>query len=123
MAFLLALFCILLSPSWVPVSLAVGLLEMGIGVLSIVFSIFFAALAFIISASDDDFVSFIEEDGYFTSIVKSFKWTVSSLFVALIYSILLYCVVLFYTEFGGKDKYKAIHEAAMAVYCFLFFIA
>lgn len=97
------------------------LLEMGIGVLSIVFSIFFAALAFIISASDDDFVKFIEEEGYFTSIIDTFKWTVWSLFFALLYGIILYIVITFYNENNPPVGSSKIHESAIAIYCFLFF--
>lgn len=94
---------------------------MGIGVLSIVFSIFFAALAFIISASDDDFVSFIEEKGLFTKIVNTFKWTVLSLFVALIYAILIYIVASYSIQYKNKNDETFLHISIIAIYCFLFF--
>lgn len=95
-----------------------SLLEMGIGVLSIIFSIFFAALAFIISASDDEFVAFLEKDGLFTRLIGSFKWTVLSLFLALIYSIIIYVI----TSFGmSKDESFEMSEYVMTVFCFVFF--
>jgi hypothetical protein len=66
---------------------AKDLYAIGISVLSIVFSVFFAALAIIISSSDDDFVRFLEEDGGYTHLVATFRWTLAALFTALIYSL------------------------------------
>lgn len=117
-AFVLAILCIYFLPTWVGGALIMSLLEMGIGVLSIIFSIFFAALAFIISASDDEFVAFLEKDGLFTRLIGSFKWTVLSLFLALIYSIIIYVI----TSFGmSKDESFEMSEYVMTVFCFVFF--
>ena len=62
----------------------------GISVLSIVFSVYFAALALIITSGDDDFVHFLEEDGDYTGIIDTFKFSLLVLFCALIYSIFIY---------------------------------
>ncbi|MFA5403896.1 MAG: hypothetical protein WC358_03070 [Ignavibacteria bacterium] len=64
----------------------------GISILSIVFSVFFAALAIIISSSDDEFVKFLINKNYYNSILLSFKITLFSLFFALSYSIILYII-------------------------------
>ena len=50
-------------PLWVPNELTKDYYGIGISVLSIVFSLFFAALAVVITASDDDFVMFLEAHG------------------------------------------------------------
>lgn len=114
----LSVLCIWFLPSWVSGSLIIGLLEMGIGVLSIIFSIFFAALAFIISASDDEFVGFLEEDGFFTRLINSFKWTVLSLFIALIYSIVIYTIASF--GMAESERFE-MSEYVLMIFCFLFF--
>lgn len=117
-ASVLTILCIYFAPTRIDVELASTLLDMGIGVLSITFSIFFAALAFIISASDDDFVKFLEEEKLFTSIINSFKFTVGSLFCALIYSIIIFVIITFGKSSGD---FKSIPELYIALFCFLFF--
>ncbi len=73
-----------------PTALVKDFYGTGIGVLSILFSVFFAALAIIISSSDDDFVAFLEEDASYTRIVNTFRFTLVLLFVALLFSLCLY---------------------------------
>ena len=115
---MLSVSCFIYFPEWIQVELIKDILSMGIGVLSIIFSIFFATLAFVISSSDDEFVSFLEEYGLFTRIINSFKWTVGSLFVSLIYSIIIYSIstINFYKE----DKYL-MSKYVLVIFCFLFF--
>jgi hypothetical protein len=83
-------------PSRIKTEFASSLYETGISVLSIVFSVYFAALAIIISSSDDDFVKFLEKDGDYSAIVDSFKFSLALLFIALIYSILLFSISSFW---------------------------
>jgi len=117
-ALLLTIGCLIFLPDWIKGDLIKDLLSMGIGVLSIIFSIFFAALAFIIGASDDEFVAFLEEDGLFSTLINTFKWTVISLFVALLYSIFIYIIIAF--KISQDDTY-VFSEILMAIFCFLFF--
>jgi hypothetical protein len=117
-AVLLTLGCLYFLPQWISGDLIKDLLSMGIGVLSIIFSIFFAALAFIIGASDDEFVGFLEEYGLFTKLINTFKWTVGSLFVSLFYSIIVYIIASFKLS---ESKDYVFSEILLAVFCFLFF--
>ncbi|MBR9916049.1 MAG: hypothetical protein GYB32_14750 [Algicola sp.] len=98
--------------------LSLSLLEMGINVLSITFSIFFAALAFIMSSSDDEFVRFLEEDNLFSKLIGTFKWTVGSLFIALFYSIITYVIASFC---AAGDRFEKFSEIILGGFCFLFF--
>jgi hypothetical protein len=113
-----SMMCIYFLPNFINGDLAKDLLSMGIGVLSIIFSIFFAAIAFIISASDDKFVSFLEEEGLFTDLINSFKWTVGSLFIALFFSIIIYSITSFNITYNEDFK---VNEYILCVFCFLFF--
>lgn len=109
---------ILLLPCRVSGILVSEWLSMGISVLSIVFSIFFATLAFIISATDNEFIRFLEKNGDFTSIVNTFKWTLLSLFVSLIYSILLYGFVSYRVN---ACKGFVLNEWFMGAFVLMFF--
>jgi len=91
-------------PFWVSNELAHDLYNIGISVLSIVFSVYFAALAIIISSSDDDFVRFLEEEGDYTGIVNSFQFSLGALFVALLYSLVLYAVTAAWTSAGHREQ-------------------
>jgi hypothetical protein len=79
-----------LAPRWIPNVLVKDLSAVGIAVLAITFSVFFAALAIIMSSSDDEFVAFLEEDGAYTHIIGAFKFSLILLFVALVFSLFLY---------------------------------
>lgn len=61
----------------------------GISVLSIVFSIFFAALAIIVSSSNDDFIKFFEAEGNYTALLNTFKYSIVVTFLVLVVSIAL----------------------------------
>ncbi len=80
----------LLTPVWVSNDLVKEFYGTGIAVLSILFSVFFAALAIIMSSSDDDFVAFLEEDKSYTRIVETFRFTLILLFAALLAALFLY---------------------------------
>ena len=87
-----ALIIYFLFPHNVSNAFVKDLYGVGISVLSIVFSIFFAALAVIISTSDDAFVIFLEEEGLYTHLINTFKFTLMISFFSLIYSIVLYVI-------------------------------
>ncbi len=115
---ILTLSLIYFAPESVSGKLIKDLLGIGISTLSVIFSIFFAALAFIISASDDEFVSFLEEEGLFTQLINHFKWTVGSLFIALVYSLIFYAVISFQLE---QDANYNIIIYPLALFTFLLF--
>jgi len=73
---------------------AKGVFEISVTVLSIVFSVFFAGLAVLITAGDNEFVKFLEEDGAYREIIWTFKFTLFLLFFALISAIVLFVSVL-----------------------------
>lgn len=100
--------------------LSKDLLSVGINILTLIFSIFFAALAFMISSSDDEFVAFLEEENMFTTLVNSFKWTLWSLFIALAYCIILYISITY-----EHDLYPncMVNRYFILLYCFTFFYA
>jgi hypothetical protein len=101
-------------PHWLKNDLAKDYYGIGISVLSIIFSVFFAALAVIITASDDDFVSFLEETKDYSAIVGNFKMSLGLLFTALIASLVLYG----YT--ASRISNQVVHQSKIFVVLFAF---
>ena len=96
-----ALLVLVLAPQKILVVFAKDVLSVSISVLAIIFSVFFAALAVLITAGDNEFVRFLEEDGSYSQIVWTFKVTLILLFTALLASIILYIVVLPYAALSS----------------------
>ena len=91
-AIVLTLITALILPSYLELEFCKSFYSTGITVLSIIFSIFFAALAIIMASSDNDFIEFLEENGDFTALLDTFKITLVMLFISLIYSIVLFVI-------------------------------
>lgn len=89
-AFLLTGAMCYVVPPAIPNIFAKDMFSVGISVLSIVFSVFITALAIIMSSSDDEFLTFLEEDGLYTLLLWGFKTTLILLFIALMYSLTVY---------------------------------
>lgn len=69
--------------------------SLAVTTLSIIFSVFFAALAVLITSADNEFVKFLERFNGYTEIIWSFKFTFFVIFIALLFSIVLYVTTLF----------------------------
>jgi magnesium-transporting ATPase (P-type) len=74
----------------------------GISVLSIVFSIFFAALAIVMSAGDNEFIAFLHKEGAYTEIVWNFRFAVMVLFTSLIVTLAEYVYVGFRSSHSAE---------------------
>lgn len=81
-----------LMPPTIELKLSLSIHGLAISVLSIIFSVFFASLAFIISASNDQFVKYLESKGLYEELLWIFKWSLISLFVALMISISVFFI-------------------------------
>lgn len=106
---------IIFLPEQIKSSFALSFYNVGITVLSIIFSLFFASLAIIMSSTDNDFIDFLEDENEkaFTVLMETFKFVLIMLFVSLIYSIVLYTT----TEYFIK-----VHKEATALQTKWFFI-
>jgi hypothetical protein len=107
---------LVLLPPWVKASFVISLYEMGISVLSIIFSVFFAALAVIISAGDDKFVMYLRSYGLYDGLLWQFKFTLRLLFLSLVFSIVAFAVTA--AAESQQFKYQAI--IVFSFFCFLF---
>lgn len=115
-AFLITITIYLVLPDKINDDLAKDFYKIGISVLSIVFSIYFAAFAIIISASDDKFVLFLEEEGHFTELLSHSKFTIILLFISLMFSLFCYGLTKLYNGdcVGHQSKYY------LSIFIFLF---
>jgi hypothetical protein len=87
----------------IPTALAKDLYEVAVDVLSITFSIFFAALATLASGSDDEYMLFLQRRGLFTKVMWGFKVTLMLLFIALIVCLGAYSAAAYCVEAGAKS--------------------
>jgi hypothetical protein len=106
-AILIAIIAFWLLPCKVANDLARDVYNVGITSLSIIFSVYFAALAIIISSGDNDFIDFFDEQGDYTRLIKSFRYALLALLLALLLSIFLYtaATVLFYGKHPDQPKF------------------
>ncbi len=105
-AALIATSAFWLLPQKVANDFARDIYNVGITSLAIIFSVYFAALAIIISSGDNDFIDFFDEEGDYTRLIKSFRYALFTLLVALLLSITFYTVatILFYKKEPDQPK-------------------
>lgn len=106
-------------PARVESSIVGAIYGAGTSVLSIVFSVFIAALAIIMSSSDDDFVTFLEEEGHFSLVLWGFQFTLGLLFAALMYSLLLQSLSAFWSAVSPTPLTHQ-HKVWLVFFTFLF---
>jgi ABC-type uncharacterized transport system fused permease/ATPase subunit len=105
-------------PTMLKMSFCISFYNTGITVLSIVFSLFFAALAIIMTSSDNEFIEFLEEKNDFSALLCSFKITLAMLFLSLIYAIVLYISSDYFLK--NNDPAFEQHKIFFLVFEFLF---
>ena len=101
-ALVLAVLLAILTPGAITYAMAKEVYAASMSVLAVIFSVFFAGLAVLITAGDDEFVCFLQEDGSYARILWTFKFTLTALFVSLLASIGLFVHALTY---GSRDNY------------------
>ncbi|MEW5677043.1 hypothetical protein ABGT15_12080 [Flavobacterium enshiense] len=93
-----------IMPGYIDMKFLLSVYNMSITILALIFSLFFAALAIIMSSSENDFIDFLDEENLFTELLWSFKVTLIFLFFSLIYSIILYTGTSYYIEtYSSKE--------------------
>jgi ABC-type uncharacterized transport system fused permease/ATPase subunit len=118
LASITTLFSALFIPSWIKGSFAAAFYNTGLTVLSIIFSLFFAASAIIMSSTDNEFIKFLEERKQFSRLMHTFKFTLIVLFISLIYSIVLWtCTDYVVKEYAEKARQ---HKVFFSFFQFLF---
>jgi uncharacterized protein YacL len=106
LALLVTITVAVLLPGQIKSNFAKEAYFVGLSVLAIIFSIFFASLAIIMSSSHDDFVSFLEEKKQYTAIIATFRYTLVLLFIALLISIIFYIYTSYLVSQGNQYQSK-----------------
>lgn len=111
----------LLLPEYVNMKFALSFYNVAMTVLSIIFSLFFTAMAIIMSSSDNDFIEFLEEKNTFTELLWSFKLTLFVLFKSLVLSIILYSGTSYWIETNYSEIWLQ-HSIFILLlqFCFLY---
>ena len=111
-----------LLPNKIALEVAKEIFLVSISALSIIFSVFFAALTVLISAGENEFVRFLEEEGTFKKIIWAFKATLALLFISLLASIILFIIVLNFVPYSDAyhfPKWGLMFYAFFAIYALL----
>lgn len=116
LAALIGLFVYIFSPELISNAFCKDIFGIAISILSIIFSVYFAALVFVMSASDNDFIRFLEEKKRYTYIIGTFRISLVILFSALMISIIAYVATLAMIEMEYKYQQKWI----IAIFTFSF---
>lgn len=120
LALALTFITFLCTPDYLTLDFCKSFYNIGVTVLSIIFSIFFAALAIILTSSESDFILFIEEEGgTFTALLDSFRFTLSLLFTSLIISICFF-VLTDYTIIYSENSKGIQHKSFFLIFEFVF---
>ncbi len=104
-AVIFALIAALLLPCYVSNKFTHEVYGVGITILAIIFSVYFAALAIIMSSSDNEFLKFFEEIKGFSKLISSFKSRCP--FYSSHFFILLFWIFLHHTgliKIGGVNQ-------------------
>lgn len=105
-------------PTTVKITFFLTSYGVGITVLSIIFSLFFASLAIVMTSSDDDYVVILGELGVFRELRRTFEFTLGLLFISLLYSIAAYFISDYVRTITNGD-YNG-HKAFFVLFVFLF---
>lgn len=90
-------------PATIKYDFTTSFYNVGITVLSIVFSLFFASLAILMSLSDSEFIDFLEEKEHYSTLIFTYKFTLVCLFFSLGYSIVLYAFADYWVKHHPKN--------------------
>lgn len=120
-AILIAVFASWSLPHKVANDFARDIYNVGITSLSIIFSVYFASLAIIISSSDNDFINFLDEEGDYSRLINSFRYALFTLLIALLLSIFFYTVatIFFYRKEPDQPKFLMVIFSFFASYSLL----
>jgi hypothetical protein len=99
-ATILSLGVLFFAPASISNEVSRDIYNIGVTSLSIIFSVYFAALAMIITSSDNDFIDFFDQENDYSKLIKSFRFVLAILLISLLVSIGLYTIstVLFYEK-------------------------
>lgn len=104
LAILLAMACYYIYGPSVDNDFAKDMYNMGVSVLAIIFSVYFAALAIIISSGDNDFIEYLEARGHYSALIGAFRFSLMLLFCALLLSAIAFSWTSHSISQGGVSQ-------------------
>lgn len=122
-AVILALILCCILPSNISQSFARDMISIAISVLSIIFAVFFAALAIIITSGEDDFIRLLEENNDYTGIIQTFKYTLAVIFISLVFCIAYYGITSYTLILGTTNQSKYLFTTFSLLFIYALFCA
>jgi hypothetical protein len=120
-ASIISLGVLFFAPDNISNEAARDIYNLGVTSLSIIFSVYFAALAMIITSGDNDFIDFFDQDDDYSRLIKSFRFVLAILLISLLTSVLLYifAVIFFYEKKATQTKVFMVIFSFLAPYSLL----
>lgn len=118
-----------ITPRFIPNATAQDLFRVGTSVLSLLFSIFFAALAVIVSSANEEFLVWLAsgtksgEKGDYEKIVSAYRFSLLALFVALVVALWLFGYTSIRMGNGVHDQHKWFLVAFTFAFFYALFVA
>jgi len=110
--------CYLILPECLNNTMLLNTYGTAISALSIIFSVFFAALSFLISNSSDNFVKYLKEKGFYKQLISLYKFTLISSFIALVYTIVLYLITNWWISVKCDSQTKWLFIIFIFLFCY-----
>lgn len=101
----------ILMPEYLQMSFAVEYYSVIITAVSIIFSLVFASCSILLSSSDNDFINFLNEEDDFDNLLWTFRVTLISLFICLLYSLVLFVSTSYYLDHSSENKIWLQHKS------------
>jgi len=114
---IIAVSCGILLPKYLNIEFLNSMYSIAVTLLSILFSLFFAALTLIMISNADDFILFLEEDNIYSGIIATFKITLIITFISLLISIIMYAQTMFLI----KENYINQNKIFFIIFVFSLF--
>jgi len=105
-------------PPLVKIGFFINAYMVGITVLAIIFSLFIAAIAFVMTSSDDEYILILADLGIYAELRSIFEYTLCVFFVSLLYSITAYIVSDYFRNL--YDEPYLGHKFFFSLFVFFF---
>lgn len=110
---------VIFFPTYISNEFAKDIYSISIQILSILFSLFFASLAIIISSSNDDFIEFLNNaDGFYILLINTFRFVLLMLFIALMVSIIIYAVTALLISNNIESQHKILLSFCLLLFTY-----
>lgn len=110
-SFVLGIALYIFMPEYIQMTFTADYYGVVITAISIIFSLVFASCSILLSSSDNDFINFLNEENDFDNLLWTFRITLISLFICLLYSLVLFVGTSYYLKHSAENEIWLQHKS------------